>query len=45
MVKQSGKGYAVYSKTGKKLSRTYATKQQANARLREIEWFANKERK
>ena len=42
MVKSVKGGYKVYSEKGKPLSRTYATKSQAQARLREIEYWKNK---
>lgn len=42
MVKQVKGGYKVYSEKGKPLSRVYPTKSQAQARLREIDYFANK---
>ena len=42
MVKKIGSGYKVYSEKGKPLSRTYATKSQAQARLREIHYYSNK---
>lgn len=44
MVKKINSGYKVYSKSGKPLSKTYSTKAQAQARLREIEYFANKKK-
>ena len=42
MVKQTNKGWVVKSKTGKTLSKPYPTKQQAQSRLREIEYFKSK---
>ena len=39
MLKKVSGGYKVYSESGKPLSKTYATKQQAQARLREIEFY------
>ena len=44
MVKKINSGYKVYSKSGKPLSKTYSTKAQAQSRLREIEYFANKKK-
>lgn len=35
-------GYVVKSKTGKKLSKVYKTKEAAKKRLREIEYFKRK---
>ena len=42
MIKKSGSGYKVYSERGKALSRTYPTKSQAQARLKQIEYYKNK---
>lgn len=42
MVKPSGKGYAVYSESGKKLSKVYTTRSQAEKRLRQIHYFKSK---
>ena len=44
MVKKVSGGYKVYSESGKPLSKTYATKQQANERLREIEYWKSKKK-
>lgn len=44
MIKQNNGKYAVYSKNGsKKLSDWYDTKKEAVDRLKEIEYFKNKE--
>ena len=45
MVKQVKGGYKVYSESGKPLSRVYPTKSQAQARLREIDYFASKNKR
>lgn len=42
MVRKVSGGYKVYSESGKPLSKTYPTKSQANARLRQIDYFKNK---
>lgn len=42
VVKKVGNGWAVFSKEGKKLSKTYEKKKDATERLREIEYFKNK---
>lgn len=42
MVKKTNSGYAVYSESGKRLSRAYPTKQQAQKRLAQIEYFKSK---
>jgi hypothetical protein len=42
MIKKTGKGYTVYSKAGKKLSKEYGSKAAAEKRLREIEYFKHK---
>jgi hypothetical protein len=44
MVKKVNSGYAVYSKSGKRLSRVYDTKEEAEKRLRQIEYFKHKEK-
>ena len=44
MVKSVKGGYKVYSEKGKPLSKTYPTRKQAQARLREIEYFKNKKK-
>ena len=41
IVKHKG-GYVVASESGKKLSKVYPTKEQAEKRLREIHYFSNK---
>ena len=45
MVVKTKEGWVVKSEKGKTLSRPYPTKEQADNRLREIEWFANKNKK
>ena len=42
MIVKTSKGYVVKSESGKNLSRPYATKQQAQKRLNQIEYFKNK---
>ena len=42
MVRKTNSGYKVYSKSGKPLSKSYPTKQQAQKRLQQIEYFKNK---
>ena len=42
MVKQVKGGYKVYSESGKPLSRVYPTKSQAQAWLKQIHYFQNK---
>lgn len=42
MVKQTSKGWIVKSESGKTLSRPYPTKQQAQKRLSQIEYFKRK---
>lgn len=42
MIKKVSNGYKVYSESGKPLSKTYTTRQQAQKRLNQIEWFKNK---
>ena len=42
MVKKVSGGYKVYSDKGKPLSKTYPTKSQAQARLKQIEYFKSK---
>lgn len=44
MIVKTNKGYVVASESGRKLSRAYATKEQAEKRLREIEYFKKKGR-
>lgn len=43
-VKPMSGGYAVFSESGKKLSRVYKTKAEAVERLRQIEYFKNKKK-
>lgn len=42
MISKTSKGYVVKSESGKKLSRPYTTKQQAQARLMQIHYYSNK---
>lgn len=42
MIRKTNQGYKVYSQTGKPLSKAYPTKQQAQKRLQQIEYFKNK---
>ena len=42
MIRQVKGGYKVYSESGKPLSKTYPTKSQAQARLRQVEYYKNK---
>ena len=42
MIVKTSKGYVVKSESGKNLSRTYKTKEQAQARLRQVEYYKNK---
>lgn len=42
MIKKTGNSYTVYSKAGKKLSSPYKTKEAAEKRLKEIEFFKHK---
>ena len=44
MVKKISSGYKVYSKSGKPLSKAYSTKAQAQKRLNQIDYFANKKK-
>ncbi len=39
MIKKWGNGYVVFSERGKKLSRVYPTREEAEKRLRQIEYF------
>ena len=45
MVKEVKGGYKVYSEKGKTLSKPYATKEQAQTRLNQIEHFKSKKGK
>ena len=42
MISKTSKGYVVKSESGKTLSKPYPTKQQAQRRLRKIEYFKSK---
>ncbi|HOM03521.1 MAG TPA: hypothetical protein PLH43_11965 [Acetivibrio sp.] len=42
MIKKTSKGYVVYSESGKRLSKPYKTKEAAQKRLRQIEYFKHK---
>ena len=42
MISKTRQGYVVKSESGRRLSKPYATKEQAQKRLREIEYFKNK---
>ena len=42
MIVKTQKGYVVKSESGKTLSKRYATKQQAQQRLKQVEHFKNK---
>ena len=44
MIVKTSKGYVVASESGKKLSRAYSTREQAEKRLREIHYFSNKKK-
>ena len=44
MIRKVSGGYKVYSESGKPLSKTYRTKDQAQTRLRQIDYFANKKK-
>lgn len=42
MIVKTSKGYVVKSESGKNLSKPYATKQQAQKRLSQVEYFKRK---
>lgn len=42
MIRKTNSGYKVYSESGKPLSKAYPTKQQAQKRLSQIEYFKSK---
>ena len=42
MISKTSKGYVVKSEQGKTISKPYPTKQQAQKRLNQIEYFKNK---
>lgn len=43
VIKKENEGYVIYSKKGKKLSKPYKTKEEAEKRLKQIEYFKNTE--
>ena len=45
MIKKSGSGYKVVSKSGKALSKPGLTKKQAEKRLHQVEYFKHKDKK
>lgn len=45
MIRKIGKGYVVFSEDGKRLSKPYPSKSEAEKRLREIEMFKRKDKK
>ena len=45
MISKTSKGYVVKSERGKTLSKPYKTKAQAQTRLRQVEYYKNKERR
>lgn len=42
MIKKTSKGYVVYSEKGKALSKPYKKKEEAQKRLKQIEYFKHK---
>ena len=44
MIRKVSNGYKVYNEKGKPLSKTYPTRQQAQTRLNQIEYFKSKKR-
>ena len=42
MIRKVSGGYKVYSESGKPLSKTLHTKEQAQARLRQVEYYKSK---
>lgn len=42
MIKKTNDGFVIYSSDGKKLSKPYKTKKEAEKRLQEIEYFKKK---
>lgn len=44
MIRKTPKGYVVYSEKGKRLSRPYKSRAQAERRLRQIEYFKHKKK-
>ena len=45
MIRKSGSGYKVISEKGKNLGGPYKTKEEAEKRLREVEYFKHKGKK
>lgn len=45
MIRRTNEGWVVYSEDGKPLSRPYPTRQQADERLAQIEWFKRQKKK
>lgn len=45
MIRKSKKGFIIYSEQGKRLSKPYKNKKEAEKRLKQIEYFKNKKRK
>ena len=44
MIRKVSSGYKVYSESGKPLSKVYPTRQQAQNRLSQIEYFKSKKK-
>lgn len=42
MIRKTPKGYVIYSEKGKRLSSPYSTREQAQKRLKQIEYFKHK---
>lgn len=42
MIRKVNQGYKVYSESGKPLSKTYPTRQQAENRLSQVEYYKHK---
>lgn len=42
MIVKTSKGYVVKSESGKNLSKPYASRKEAEKRLRQVEYFKNK---
>lgn len=45
MIRKTSKGYVIYSEKGKRLTKPYRTKEEANKRLKQIEYFKHKKSK